>query len=679
MGIATDTYPDKLNFKVITKLPTNLIIGLVIICLLPMVLTLFGVSFATQAEPLNYSLAAQLSQSKAIDAQFYSLGGAVVHTLMEWTAFLIAIFVVFLSFSHYKITNDVITPIIGMAFFMSGCMDAFHTLAADRLIEAVAPNTDLIPFTWAISRVFNVLIMIAGVMILLNKPKANSSNNFKFVVITSIIFGVIAYLIIHFSATAEVLPKTTFPDALITRPYDAIPLVLFIIAGIIVYPLFYKRYPSLFAHALVYSALPEVVTQLHMSFGSTALYDNHFNIAHFLKIIAYAVPLIGLSLDYTNAYAKLQHESDARKKVSNDLLRSELFQRSIIENMLDGLITVDAKGTVISFNVAASTIFGFSEQEIVGENISKLLVTMTEDDDLIKSYIIDGKKDQGASFRNTGQRKNEEKFPFLIKINQMKLADDITYCCVIHDLTDEDLNRQQLIQAAKLASIGTLTAGIAHELRQPLFVMRGHADEEIADGVTGLNSESAFQTLNKVVDNCDRMDRIINHLRCFSREQNTDEMDLIRLDKVIEDSFVLLKQQYNNKGITVQKSIATDLSYIFGNSNSLQQVFINLFTNAMDAMEQQAKPELNIKVLVEDKNIVCRVSNNGDVIADNIRNKIFDPFFTTKDTNKGTGLGLSISYGILTEHKGTIHLSNTCKIKDTEFVIKLPICDELEG
>ncbi len=230
------------------------------------------------------------------------LAGGFAHTILEWSAFCTAIFTVSLAFVHYSAKGDVTTPIIGLALLCAGTMDAFHTLAADQLIEAVSDNRNLIPFTWAICRVFNALIMLVGVGILLLRSHRGQAAGMRLVLMTGFAFGASAYGIIHICATSGRLPQTMFPDSILTRPWDVGPLLLFVIAGAVVFPIFHRREKSVFSHALVVSALPQITTQAHMAFGSTALFDNHFNIAHFLKIIAYLVPFTGLALDYIQTH-----------------------------------------------------------------------------------------------------------------------------------------------------------------------------------------------------------------------------------------------------------------------------------------------------------------------------------------------------------------------------------------
>ena len=290
------------------------------ICLTPYALSLLGFNFASTASAVDLHAVADLAKHQQTEAFFAHLSGAFTHTILEWSAFCVAILTVFLAASHYFISRNLTTLVIGVALFLAGCMDAFHTLAADRLIYAVADNRDLIPFTWAICRVFNALILIGGVTLLLShKVRATEKTNLQLLAFAFIASVAVAYAIIHYSAVSSSLPQTQFPDDIITRPYDVIPLLLYLFAGLFLFPYFYRRQPSVFAHALVIAMIPEVLVELHMAFGSTALFDAHFNIAHFLKIFAYAVPFFGLLIDYMHTYQNKEEEAKARKLTEKSL------------------------------------------------------------------------------------------------------------------------------------------------------------------------------------------------------------------------------------------------------------------------------------------------------------------------------------------------------------------------
>jgi signal transduction histidine kinase len=198
------------------------------------------------------------------------------------------------------------------------------------LITAVADNRQFIPFTWAISRLFNAGVLLAGTGVLLIRdriPRVRRwGSDLRFVLLISILFGLVGFAVVYFCATRDRLPDTVFPDAVVKRPWDIGPLILFLIAGGFVFPRFHGVHPSLFSHALIVSVVPQVAAQMHAAFGSATLYDNHSNIASFLKIVAYVVPLLGLMLDYTRTYRAVQQ--------SNELLRAEIAARKRAERKL---------------------------------------------------------------------------------------------------------------------------------------------------------------------------------------------------------------------------------------------------------------------------------------------------------------------------------------------------------
>ncbi|USR91373.1 methyl-accepting chemotaxis protein [Phormidium yuhuli AB48] len=288
-----------------------------------------------------------------------SLEGSFIHTILEWSAVCTAVLIVLLSLMDYSLRGDPITPVLGIALFFSGMMDGFHTLAASHLLEVIAPTENLIPFTWAICRMFHALIMVTGVSLLISRRVAhkhlNPKQNLGFIVIISGASGLLAYALIHFMATQEILPRTIYPDALITRPWDLVPLLLFTGAGVWVYPKFYTINPSPFSYALIISAIPNAATQAYMTFGSTALFDNGFNIAHFLKILAYFVPLIGIAIEYIQIYqrqarslfADLQKSLSFIKNLVNDVLDSTRFTVAITRSgeELEAMMTKQVQST----------------------------------------------------------------------------------------------------------------------------------------------------------------------------------------------------------------------------------------------------------------------------------------------------------------------------------------------
>jgi len=219
--------------------------------------------------------------------------------------------------------------------------------------------------------------------------------------------------------------------------------------------------------------------------------------------------------------------------------------------------------------------------------------------------------------------------------------------------------QRSLVQAGKMTALGRLAAGVAHELNQPLTAISGFAqeleavykDKKIDDDYVG-----------EIISAADKMSRIIGQLRVFGRKADEGNTQ-VELKVVVNDVLSLLRAQLKNRGIKVTAEIPDGLPKVFCNPFQLEQVVINLITNARDAIQEanNNKGKIKIKVFEEKKKeqVVIEVTDNGTGIPESAVNNIFDPFYTTKEVGKGMGLGLSIVYGILDKVNGTIVASNS--------------------
>jgi signal transduction histidine kinase len=552
-----------------------------------------------------------------------TLAGSFLHTILEWSAVCAAIFTVILAFSYFSIKHDVTTPIIGVTLLCAGIMDAFHTFAADRLIDAVTNNEHLIPFTWAICRLGNALLTLFGVsLFLISRPK-RWHGNVSFIILVTVILALISYGVINFCITQESLPQTLFPNSLIPRPWDILPFLLFLISGVWIYPRFYQKNPSLFSHSLIISTIPNAATQMHMIFGSTTLFDNHFNIAHFLKIIAYLVPLAGLVFDYSYTHQEV-------KQINNNLSR-EIEERKQIESFLQ------------------------------------------------ESRVQESEK----------TRQLEETLKELKKT-------------------------PQLIQSEKMSSLGQLVAGIAHEINNPVNFIHGnifHVHEYMEDLLELLNLyQENYSTnpeikekteeidlkfliqdlphlLNSMKSGTTRLIDIVQSLRMFSHLQES-ELKEANIHQGIDSSLIFLQHRFQNTAnfpeITIIKSYG-ELPLVECYSGDLNQVFINLFNNAIDAIQEDytfrnssnlspKKGEITITTNnLGNQRIEIRIADNGIGIKPENKKLLFNPFFTTKPIGKGTGLGLSICYQVITEkHGGSLRYVSEVN-EGSEFICEIPL------
>lgn len=226
----------------------------------------------------------------------------------------------------------------------------------------------------------------------------------------------------------------------------------------------------------------------------------------------------------------------------------------------------------------------------------------------------------------------------------------------------------QLVQSAKLASLGTLSAGVAHELNQPLAIIRGIAQQIIDDAAVPPEVRADLELIESQTG---RMVKIIRHLRTFSR-MGQEDFNPVDVNEVIRNCFILIGAQLKAHNIEVELQLAEGLPPVQGDANELEQVFLNLITNARDALDGQHDARITITTKVDKSQVVLEFRDNGPGIPDSIRPHIFDPFFTTKEAGKGTGLGLSISHNIIKRHQGSINVRND---GGAVFTIAFPITE----
>ncbi len=231
--------------------------------------------------------------------------------------------------------------------------------------------------------------------------------------------------------------------------------------------------------------------------------------------------------------------------------------------------------------------------------------------------------------------------------------------------------QEQLVQAGKLATLGELTTGVAHELNNPLnniglFV--GNVIDLIELGKA--DPQSMLHELHSAMQQVHKATEIISHLRTFGRVAPVSR-EAVVISRVIQNALSLMREQLRLRQIKVELQIPPEDVVVIGNAIQLEQVFINLLTNARDALAEVADKVITITCTLQPDMVDLTVSDTGPGIPEGLEKRIFDPFFTTKEVGKGTGLGLSITYGIIKDHQGTITVENRPG-KGALFLIQLP-------
>jgi C4-dicarboxylate-specific signal transduction histidine kinase len=235
--------------------------------------------------------------------------------------------------------------------------------------------------------------------------------------------------------------------------------------------------------------------------------------------------------------------------------------------------------------------------------------------------------------------------------------------------------QEQLVQAGKLATLGELTTGVAHELNNPLnniglFV--GNVLDQVRLG--RFDKGAVLRELEGAMEQVRKATAIISHLRTFGRPAPVT-LEAVDVDEVIERSLSLMQEQLRLHAIEMTLDLCSDELLVLGNAIQLEQVFINLLTNARDALSQSRGKTIRIETSREGDWIKIRFADTGPGIPRELQKRVFDPFFTTKEVGTGTGLGLSITYSILKEHGGRISVEPGGR-RGASFLVELPVMTE---
>jgi two-component system NtrC family sensor kinase len=238
---------------------------------------------------------------------------------------------------------------------------------------------------------------------------------------------------------------------------------------------------------------------------------------------------------------------------------------------------------------------------------------------------------------------------------------------VLTDITDSAVLRDKLVHAEKMAAVGQLVSGVAHEVNNPLTAILGFADLLMENPEL---PETARKDMRVILQEAQRTKQIVQNLLSFAR-QMPPQRSAVQLNAILRRTMQLRSYDFTSHGVDVVEHLDEELPYVMGDAHQLQQVFLNILNNAYDAVHEIGRPP-RIEIMSTKAGDAVEVSfrDNGNGISHS--DKIFDPFFTTKEVGKGTGLGLSICYGILKEHGGEILCHNNTDRPGATFVVRLP-------
>jgi two-component system NtrC family sensor kinase len=368
-----------------------------------------------------------------------------------------------------------------------------------------------------------------------------------------------------------------------------------------------------------------------------------------------------------------------RIQIERELQKTNAFLQNLIRSSVDGIVVVDIKGVPIIFNEGAERILGYKAEEIIGnpENFRRFYPTHLAAEMMARMRSNEyGPPDKLNTTQLTLINKNGEEVPVNFsatiirergrEMGSVGIFSDLREILKVHE--ELEATHHQLVQAEKIASLGRMAAGVAHEINNPLAGILIYA-ELLARELD--KQPSLKENIEVVINQTMRCQQIVNRLLDFSRH-SLGQKRLFDPNEVIRNCVDLVHHQAFFHNIKIQQELDPRLPQIIGDPGQIQQVFTNLLLNAADAMNGSGTITVSSHPTLGAKGVELRFTDTGCGIPPEVRDKIFDPFFTTKPPGKGTGLGLSIVYGVIQRHGGTIKADNPPG-GGTTFTVTLPL------
>ncbi|MBW1960954.1 MAG: PAS domain S-box protein [Deltaproteobacteria bacterium] len=344
------------------------------------------------------------------------------------------------------------------------------------------------------------------------------------------------------------------------------------------------------------------------------------------------------------------------------LSRIKAFSDTLVENMPIGLVAVDTQKNIASINAFAESLLHLTGQKVVGKAARNILP-----DDLCKQVEMLDQQDGLIEKEFDCTLPDGSKIPLSISAAVLKDESGSSqgYVLLLRDLSEVKSLRQEVERSRRLATVGRLAAGVAHEIRNPLSSIKGFATY-FKERYRDIPEDQ--QTASIMVQEVDRLNRVVSQLLEFARPLSISKKPT-SIKSLIEDSLKLVQRQAAEKNITIHTRLSTEPHMVYLDSDKMNQVFLNLYLNAIDAMEKGGELFIELERNGKKNQLEIKITDTGAGIKETDMAHIFDPYFTTKAS--GTGLGLAIAHKIIESHNGEIY-ATSIQGKGTTFTIILP-------
>ncbi len=651
------------------------------------------------------SLPTELPGEPSLQALHRLLLGSTGYTLLEWTLVCFALSIASLAFVQSNAQREPASPLVCMVATWCAAITLFHLLAFHGFSMEVVNLTEFVHLNWTIAQTLTALLFLtAGSLVLRRADHTPLPPRLLF--LFGLAITTMAFLVIFFTGKAASLPLLLEPEGLLKRPADLLPLVLFGACALFLFPRIDRVCQSHFSLALWASSLPLIASQVYMAYFSPGLFDPGFTAAQFARTSAFVLIFAGLVVDFSQTQR-------VEQALQQRLAASDRQVNILVNNALEAIITFDERCRVTLWNPRAEEIFGTSRTDALGRDLLDLLFDEQSNGNGRDEFIHDFHllRDDPSQIASPTTRRMffypPEGSPVPLEYSMIcaRSHRHTVFALLLRDVSLREELQMQMIQMDRLAAVGTLAAGVVHEINNPLTFLLTHlalATERLDDASSSLDtcrldldtlsercdepilqdllegiatSRSLFHdmasSLSTATDGAERVHRIVHDMRLFSHV-TPEEIQPISVQEPLDVAIRMTRGEVHRIAeLSVESE--PDLPLIRADATRLSQVFVNLIMNAIQAMEQvpDRNHRLTISLALHDDSLHISFTDTGSGIPPHIQRRIFSPFFTTKPAGAGTGLGLSLSRRIIEDFQGSISVDSATDEGST-FLIQLP-------
>jgi two-component system cell cycle sensor histidine kinase/response regulator CckA len=351
----------------------------------------------------------------------------------------------------------------------------------------------------------------------------------------------------------------------------------------------------------------------------------------------------------------------ARKRAEEELQKSENMFKTLLESAAEAIILFDESGSIKLINATTLLDFGYKREDLLNRKIDLLIPYLTKS--RLARYIENSlekvqNNNGGNGIEIIGRRADGSEFMAEMSMRRVNLPDGRYILSLLIDITRRKRLEEQLRHAQKMEAVGQMAAGIAHQLNTPLSVISARL-QLIQDEFNEKERAKFGEEIYKMLQNSERMANIITDLLSFARDSRSMS-ELLNLNKIVDEIILLINIRAKKVGVQIEKKLNRNLPLITADRSKMEQVFLNIANNALDAMPQGGKLGISSGTTIKNAKtyIWFNFEDTGTGIPDHLLSKIMDAFFTTKPVGKGTGLGLAIALDFVKEHHGEIIITS---------------------